>query len=1139
MPTAAPTADAAHLHRFEVSRAPGRADPRGDRLVAEAATLGYQIDTARSIRIYLIEAPIGSDASARLGTGLLADAVVNAWTEGVEPAQPGAVSIEVHPLPGVMDPTAQSVRTAAAELLGVEPDAVRVSTGWRYDLSGPDAAKATEIATLLLANPVVNAIHDAPFHPQSLPVGHASEFRLTHITIRGLDDTALSTLSRDAHLFLSLDEMRTIRDHYESLGREPTDIELETLAQTWSEHCVHKTLKSTIRYRREDDAAGLPVPGLDTPEGTERPGHTFHDDGSVTIDNLLKRTVAAATFELIEDGLDWTLSVFKDNAGIIAFDETTAVCVKVETHNHPSAIEPYGGAATGIGGCIRDIIGTGLAAKPIASTDVFCVAHPDTADIPDGCLPPKRILTEVVAGVRDYGNRMGIPTLNGAVYFDDRYIGNPLVFCGCVGVMPIDRVEGDARPGDLIVALGGRTGRDGIHGATFSSAELTDTHADEFSHAVQIGNAIEEKRTLDAILRARDVAGGPLFSAITDCGAGGFSSAVGEMGAEIGANVQLDAAPLKYDGLTYTEIWISEAQERMVLAVAPDRLAELQQICDEEHVELSVLGTFGTPDAELILNYHDHEVGRMSMHLLHEGIPQPTREATWTAPQRAPSVSAGPDKAPRASEGTPSTTPSPTPPARAGGSTPTNSDALLTLLAHPNIASKHWIIRQYDHEVQGNTVLRPLVGAGGKGPGDASVIEPVPGTGRGLAIGCGLATGMGDPAASGDPYLAAIAGIDECVRNLVCVGADPSQVAILDNFCWPSCNKPENLGSLVRAAAGCYDGAKAYRTPFVSGKDSLNNQFTIPGEDGKPGRTIEIPPTLLITGIGIVPSLEKCITMDAKRAGNILVLVGETTGAMGGSHYAQMFGTPTGGLTTDPDSLMAEVERRAAGVLAGVPAGPKKHAQALIRSLTPTAMGKLDQLVSAFGPRASETAKLLATRLGNPAIEKLAGEIGPEKVQDLLRIVATAAEAQGLSTRMPAFDPTAGARTARAVAACIADGLVASAHDCSDGGLACAVAEMLIGSSTGTTGLGAMLADHPGTIHPTAWCFAENPGRYVLEVPALEIAKLRKTIAATAKGVSVEQIGVLDSTGRLRCEELGFDLGVEQLTTAWRGTLDW
>ncbi len=1048
------------VHRFEVARAPGHADPRAERLLAEARALGYQLDAARSIRIYLIEAPIDEAAAATLGSTLLADAVVNAWTPGVEPTNPKAVTVEVHPLPGVMDPTAHSVRDAAAELLSIDPDTIGVSTGWRYDLTGQDATKAAEIATRLLANPVVNAIHTTPFLPDTLPVGHPAEFRLTHIPIRNLDDDALATLSRDAHLFLSLEEMRTIRDHYESLNREPTDIELETLAQTWSEHCVHKTLKSTIRYSRSPQSPGITIPGLDTPDNSPRPGHTFHDDGSVTIDNLLKRTVAAATFELIDEGIDWTLSVFKDNAGIIAFDDKTAVCVKVETHNHPSAIEPYGGAATGIGGCIRDIIGTGLAAKPIASTDVFCVAYPDTKDIPPGCLPPRRILSEVVAGVRDYGNRMGIPTLNGAVSFDNRYIGNPLVYCGCIGVMPIDLIDGDAQPGDLIVALGGRTGRDGIHGATFSSAELTDTHADEFSHAVQIGNAIEEKRVLDAILRARDANNGPLFSAITDCGAGGFSSAVGEMGAAIGAEVNLDAAPLKYEGLTYTEIWISEAQERMVLAVAPDRLAELQQICDEEHVELAVLGTFGTPDAELILNYNNHEVGRMSMHLLHEGIPQPTREAVWAQSKRAPSVSAGPsDRAPSPSEGTApggralqtatpggrAFQPATPPPARAEGSTPTN--ALLTLLAHPNIASKHWIIRQYDHEVQGNTILRPLVGPGGKGPGDAAVIEPVPGSGRGLAIGCGLATAMGDPTTGGDPYLAAIAAIDECVRNLVCVGADPDRIAILDNFCWPSCTKPQNLASLVRAAEGCYDGAKAYRTPFVSGKDSLNNQFTIPGQNGKPDTTIEIPPTLLITGIGIVHTLDSCITMDAKRPGNLLILVGETTATMGGSHYAQLFDLP-------------------------------------------------------------------------------------------------AAEPQSLTHHMPTFDPTTGAQTARAVAACIAEGLVASAHDCSEGGLAIALAEMLIGSSTNKTTLGAILADHPttdhpATIHPTAWLFAENPGRYVLEVPPAQLEQLRKTLAAHAKDIPVEQLGVLDTSARLRCESLDLDTTVADLTTAWRGTLDW
>ncbi|MBZ0171331.1 MAG: hypothetical protein K8E66_03035, partial [Phycisphaerales bacterium] len=393
-------------------------------------------------------------------------------------------------------------------------------------------------------------------------------------------------------------------------------------------------------------------------------------------------------------------------------------------------------------------------------------------------------------------------------------------------------ISGDAQPGDRIIALGGRTGRDGIHGATFSSAELTDTHADEFSHAVQIGNAIEEKRVLDAILRARDFAPdepeararGPLFTSITDCGAGGFSSAVGEMGEKIGAEVHLDRAPLKYLGLTHTEIWISEAQERMVLAVPAENVPALQRICDEEHVELADLGQFGTPTQELILNHHGKEVGRLPMAFMHDGIPMPTREAVWS-----------PTTACHGGIGVPPVSPSST-------STPTISDTLLRLLAHPNIASKHWIIRQYDHEVQGNTVIRPLGGPTQRGPMDAAVIEPVPGTGKGLAIASGLATGL-----ENDPYLMTLAAIDECVRNLVCVGADPDRIAILDNFCWPSCKKPENLASLVRAAEGCYDGAKAYRTPFVSGKDSLNNQFTT--EDG---RTIEIPPTLLITGVGIV-----------------------------------------------------------------------------------------------------------------------------------------------------------------------------------------------------------------------------------------------------------------------------------------------
>ncbi len=862
--------------RFEVATAPGRVDPRGDAVLAQARAMGLPVRSVRTARVYLIEpGQSGSGATAALGTlpsRLLADPVVEVATAGISPTPAGAVTIEVHPQPGVMDPTAQSVAEAIADLTG---SGANVTTGWRYDFEGVSATDASTFARRALANPVIHEIRERGFHPAALPTGHAYALKMTHVAIRELDDDALAKLSRTAHLFLSLDEMKAIQGEYRRVGRDPSDIELETLAQTWSEHCVHKTLKSRVSYRAADT-------GSDTINWTNRPGHTVGPDGTVTIENLLKSTVAAATFELIDEGIDWTLSVFKDNSGVIALDDTWAVCIKVETHNHPSAIEPYGGSATGVGGCIRDVMGTGLGAKPIANTDVFCVAHADhwtdgdpklgTERLPKGTLHPRRILGDVVAGVRDYGNRMGIPTISGAVSFDDRYIGNPLVFCGCVGLLPRDRVKGAARAGDLIVALGGRTGRDGIHGATFSSAELTDSHADEFGHAVQIGNAIEEKRTLDAILRARDEHGEPLYHGLTDCGAGGFSSAVGEMGATLGALVDLDRAPLKYDGLSYTEIWISEAQERMVLAVPKKNLDALQRICDEEGVELSVLGTFGTPGEELILRYKGTEVGRLSMHFLHEGIPTPLRDASWSAPELIAHTDA-----PR----------------------PDTKAALLGLLAHPDICSKHWIIRQYDHEVQGNTILKPLVGPEGVGPGDGSIIEPIPGSGRGIAISCGLQTPVGDPAIGGDPYQMALAAIDECVRNLVCVGADPDRIAILDNFCWPSCQKPENLGSLVRAAVGCYDGAKAYRTPFVSGKDSLNNQFTIPGENGAEARTIQIPPTLLITGLGIVPDLGAVTTSDAKRAGSVLIQIASHQhdgihrhggASLGGSRYASMFG---------------------------------------------------------------------------------------------------------------------------------------------------------------------------------------------------------------------------------------------------------
>ncbi len=985
------------VHRVEVSVKPGVLDPHASALLREATSLGLKPAGARSSRVYLVEGALSPKQLEQVRRELLTNPVIEESAVGASPAGGGSQLIEVHPLPGVMDPAAQTVRDAIRDLLSI--DDVSVSTGVRYEVSGITSADADRLAAAALSNPVIQRVHRAPFHPDALPHGSPYTFKLTHVTLTTLSDSALEKLSRDAHLFLDLHEMHAVRDYYRAQGREPTDIELETLAQTWSEHCVHKTLKSNITYRGPAD---------DVLDFRGRPGHTVHADGSVTIQNLLKSTVAAATHELIADGIDWALSIFKDNSGVIAFDDAHAVNIKVETHNHPSAIEPYGGAATGVGGCIRDVIATGLGSKPIANTDVFCVAPPDLADVPKGCLPPRRVLARVVAGVRDYGNRMGIPTVSGGVAFDARYVGNPLVYCGCIGVMPRDKIKGAARAGDLIVALGGRTGRDGIHGATFSSAELTDTHADEFAHAVQIGNAIEEKRLLDAILRARDHASGTLFSGITDCGAGGFSSAVGEMGGEIGASVHLEKAPLKYRGLSYTEVWISEAQERMVLAVPAQHLDALQRICDEEHVELAVLGTFGTPNAELVLHYHEHEVGRLSMHFLHEGIPTPTREASWS---------------PAASR-----------PAPAHDSKPLDiGETLLELLAHPTIASKRWIIRQYDHEVQGQTIIKPLVGARGEGPSDASVLTPVPASDRALAISQGLATGVGDPdlpGGGGDPYLMALAAVDECVRNLVSVGADPDRIAILDNFCWPSCKKPQNLASLVRASEGCYDAAKAFRTPFVSGKDSLNNQFTT--DDG---RTIEIPPTLLITGIGIVPDRRACVTSDAKRAGHTLLLVGPTTAHMGGSVLQSIHG-------------------------GRVPAS------------------------------------------GVPRVEL------------------------GLAPKL-----------ARLVHGLIRDRLIASAHDCSDGGLMVAVAEMLIGSlgrDSGALGCEIDLRRVPGgEVPPIAAAFGESPSRWVLEVAPADLERVRRALSGAPFG----EIGRLDDSGRLRVG--GGEWSVAELFEAWTAPLDW
>ncbi|HEX4414432.1 MAG TPA: phosphoribosylformylglycinamidine synthase subunit PurL [Lacipirellulaceae bacterium] len=838
------------LWEINIRPAAGQPDRVAERLATAARDFGLANDLrVVSARGYLVEGDTLSQTMVEtLAAELLVDPVVEranvrqvasiaVSTSGISD---GATCVTVLLKPGVMDPVAQSALAASSDL-NIHPAAI--ATARKYWLTGASDAEIKALGEKLLANDAIEQVYYGPLELERLELGRPYRFDARRTPIRELDDAGLMRLSREGQLYLQMAEMQTIQKHFRDLDREPTDVELETIAQTWSEHCSHKTLAGRISYADEN--------------------------GERSFENMLKETIFAATTTIRQrlGAEDWCVSVFEDNAGIVRFDDEFNVAFKVETHNHPSALEPYGGANTGMGGVIRDIMGTGMGAKPICSTDVFCFALPDTPaeELPPGTLHPRRVMHGVVEGVRDYGNRMGIPTVNGAVYFDSRYLGNPLVYCGNVGLIPRDKSFKQVQPGDLIVAVGGRTGRDGIHGATFSSAELTSQSEQLSGGAVQIGNAIEEKKVLDVLLVARDRG---LFNAVTDCGAGGFSSAVGEMGEKIGAEVHLHQAPLKYEGLSYTEIWISEAQERMVLAVPEKNWKAIEELCRSEGVESTVIGRF-VPSGRLHLYYREHCVADLDMQFLHKGRPPVVRKATYAARQSRPLNL--PDKE-------------------------NYTEDLLRILASPNVASKEWIVRQYDHEVQGGSVIKPFVGVANDGPSDAAVLRPVLGSRRGIVIGCGMNPRFGDF----DPYHMAASAIDEAVRNCVAVGANPARIAILDNFCWGDCERAETLGGLVRAALACHDVSIALGTPFISGKDSLNNEFSYQTSDGK-RQTIAIPPSLLISAIGQIDDVARCVTMDFKQAGNVIYIVGETRNELGGSHFA-LVNNLTGGTvpTVDP-----------------------------------------------------------------------------------------------------------------------------------------------------------------------------------------------------------------------------------------------
>ncbi len=834
------------LYKIEIKDKPGVFDAVGEGVKKDILDLGIKaIRGVNFSQVYLIEGDISENQIRQVCEVILVDKISQDYRVcqplDLTAGKQNQFIIEVAYNPGVMEPAEGSVLKGIRDI-GIE-GVSSVKTAKKYLLKGKlSPAQLKTVSEKLLYNKLIQHVVKVPctmYHvPSTNNAGY--QFNLSTVGLLSASDEKLRKISKDGQLFLNLSEMRQIKKYFKKLKRNHTEGELETIAQSWSEHCWHKTFRGKIRYTEK-----ILNPKLET---LNKPKTQNPKPKTKKIDNLLKSTIMKVTKELDKP---WCVSVFKDNSGVIKFDDKYNVCFKVETHNHPSALEPFGGANTGIGGVIRDPLGTGMGAKPVLNTDVFCFGPPDYPfnKLPAGTLHPKRIMKGVVSGVRDYGNKMGIPTVNGAILFHERFVGNPLVYCGTAGILPADKSFKKTAIGDLIVVVGGRTGRDGIHGATFSSGELTHESEVISSGAVQIGNPIEEKKVVDTVLAARDK---NLYSAITDCGAGGLSSAVGEMGQDLGAKVYLEKAPLKYSGLSYTEIWISESQERMVLSVPKENIDELIEVFNRQNVEATVIGEF-TGTKRLELYYKDTLVCDLDMEFLHEGLPRVERKASFIQLRhKEPHLKCPVDLAPY----------------------------LAKLLCRYDTCSKEWVIRQYDHEVQGGSVLKPLVGIANDGPSDASVVKPILDSDKGVVVSCGINFRYGFI----DPYWMAASCIDEALRQVIAVGGSLKEVAILDNFCWGNPDKPDRLGSLVRAAYGCYDIAKGFGTPFISGKDSLNNEYTVKN------KSIAIPGTLLISAIAVMDDVNKVVSMYAKAPQDLIYVVGKTRDELGGSHYHDLFG---------------------------------------------------------------------------------------------------------------------------------------------------------------------------------------------------------------------------------------------------------
>lgn len=916
--------------------------------------------------------------------------------------------IEVGFRPGVTDNEGRTAKETLGVVLGIgkdELEAVKVYTSKQYLLSaGLSESDVQHIAKDLLANELIQRYEyksaatwatDPGFEAKAARVTGQASDEVAIIPLATMTDDEMMDFSRANTLALSLNEMHVIRDYYADpavqaeratmgLPANPTDAEIEVLAQTWSEHCKHKIFSSRITYENRE-----------TGKTTE-------------LSSLYKTFIQGSTKKLRERNAesgpngDYCLSVFKDNAGVIKFSESMNVCVKMETHNSPSALDPYGGALTGIVGVNRDPMGTGLGANLICNTDVFCFASPyHEGELPPRLLHPRRVFEGVREGVEHGGNKSGIPTVNGSIVFDERYLGKPLVYCGTIGTMPTEvagRPSHDkcAMPGDFIVMSGGRIGADGIHGATFSSEEL---HEESPATAVQIGDPITQRKMYDFLMRARDRG---LYNAITDNGAGGLSSSVGEMAEDSGGfEMDLKKAPLKYDGLRPWEILISEAQERMTMAVPADKLDEFMALSEEMAVESTVLGNF-TDSGKYLVRYGDKPVTCLDMEFLHQGVPQMELTAIWERPEIKD------EPVPAVSD---------------------QGELLKSMLGRLNICSKEYVVRQYDHEVQGKSAVKPMVGIKADGPSDAGVVRPDLASERGLVISHGICPRFSDV----DTYWMMANAIDEAVRNAVAVGGDVNYMAGCDNFCWcdpvQSESTPDGhykLAQLVRANQALEHYCLGFGVPCVSGKDSMKNDY----KGG--GQKISIPPTVLYSVIGVIPDVNKCVTSDFKKPGDKVYVLGLTRPEFGSTEIADELGFT--------------------------------------------------------------------------------------------------------SSQVPQVDLASAKTRYETLFQAIQQGLVTACHDCSDGGLGVALAEMCIG---GRAGAEIDLAQVPvcGELDLTGVLYAESASRLVVSVAGADADAFEQLFA----GQACACIGTVSANDTMRVTygSQKVSIEVEELARAFKATLDW